>query len=138
MNFNENTSNELIEYGWRGKSIVLWDRGAARLLVEAADPLATAVLEASCAGPDALSAVVSDEDPAAVKAALGEVVAATRAFDADDAVGAMVLTGSENLRDVLAFPKTQRGQDLLMESPSAVARDQLDELSLRVVARKPS
>ena len=50
----------------------------------------------------------------------------------------MVLTGSENLRDVLAFPKTQRGQDLLMESPSAVARDQLDELSLRVVARKPS
>jgi len=49
----------------------------------------------------------------------------------------MVLTGSENLRDVLAFPKTQRGQDLLMESPSAVGRDQLDELSLRVVARKP-
>jgi len=50
----------------------------------------------------------------------------------------MVLTGSENLRDVLAFPKTQRGQDLLMESPSAVGRDQLEELSLRVVARKPA
>jgi aspartyl-tRNA synthetase len=50
----------------------------------------------------------------------------------------MVLTESENLRDVLAFPKTQRGQDLLMESPSSVTREQLDELSLRVVAPKPS
>lgn len=50
----------------------------------------------------------------------------------------MVLTGSENLRDVLAFPKTQRGQDLLMQSPSPVDREQLNELSLRVVARKPA
>lgn len=50
----------------------------------------------------------------------------------------MVLTGSENLRDVLAFPKTQRGQDLLMQSPSPIDREQLDELSLRVVARKPA
>ncbi|MCA9509574.1 MAG: aspartate--tRNA ligase [Myxococcales bacterium] len=48
---------------------------------------------------------------------------------------AMVLCGADNLRDVLAFPKTQRGQDLLMQSPSPVAREQLDELSLRVVAR---
>ena len=48
----------------------------------------------------------------------------------------MVLCGCENLREVVAFPKTQRGQDLLMESPSPVAREQLDELSLRVVAKK--
>ena len=48
---------------------------------------------------------------------------------------AMVLCGADNLRDVVAFPKTQRGQDLLMQSPSPVTRDQLDELSLRVVAR---
>jgi len=51
---------------------------------------------------------------------------------------AMVLCGADNLRDVLAFPKTQRGQDLLMQSPSPVTREQLDDLSLRVVARPKS
>ena len=44
----------------------------------------------------------------------------------------MKLVGVDNLRDVIAFPKTQRGQDLLMEAPSSVAPDQLDELSLRI------
>ena len=44
----------------------------------------------------------------------------------------MKLIGVDNLRDVIAFPKTQRGQDLLMAAPSPVAGDQLDELSLRV------
>jgi aspartyl-tRNA synthetase len=44
----------------------------------------------------------------------------------------MKLVGADNLRDVIAFPKTQRGQDLLMEAPSSVDPDQLDELSLRV------
>jgi len=48
----------------------------------------------------------------------------------------MVLCGAENLRDVIALPKTQRGQDLLMQNPSSVTRDQLDELSLRVVQAK--
>jgi aspartyl-tRNA synthetase len=45
---------------------------------------------------------------------------------------AMVLAGVESLRDVIAFPKTQRGQDLLMEAPAPVAEEQLDELHLRV------
>ena len=45
---------------------------------------------------------------------------------------AMVLVDTDNLRDVIAFPKTQRGQDLLMESPSEVTREQLEDLSLRV------
>ena len=44
----------------------------------------------------------------------------------------MKLIGVDNLRDVIAFPKTQRGQDLLMAAPSGVDADQLDELSLRV------
>ncbi len=50
----------------------------------------------------------------------------------------MLLAGADNLRDVIAFPKTQRGQDLLMDSPSPIARDQLDELHLRVRERKTS
>jgi aspartyl-tRNA synthetase len=48
----------------------------------------------------------------------------------------MVLAGAESLRDVIAFPKTQRGQDLLMDAPSPVERAQLEELSLRVVAER--
>ncbi len=45
---------------------------------------------------------------------------------------AMVLSRADSLRDVIAFPKTQRGQDLLMHAPSPVDSDQLDELSLRI------
>jgi aspartyl-tRNA synthetase len=45
---------------------------------------------------------------------------------------AMLLAGAESLRDVIAFPKTQRGQDLLMDAPSEVEPAQLDELRLRV------
>ncbi len=50
---------------------------------------------------------------------------------------AMVLAGAQSLRDVVAFPKTQRGQDLLMNAPSTVPTDQLDELSIRVRVAKP-
>ena len=45
---------------------------------------------------------------------------------------AMLLAGLDSLRDVIAFPKTQRGQDLLMDAPAAVEDAQLEELSLRV------
>jgi aspartyl-tRNA synthetase len=48
---------------------------------------------------------------------------------------AMLLAGADSLRDVIAFPKTQRGQDLLMGSPSEVERGQLDELGIRIAAR---
>jgi len=49
----------------------------------------------------------------------------------------MVLAKAESLRDVVAFPKTQRGQDLLMEAPSPVDPEQLDELSIRIRATAP-
>jgi len=43
----------------------------------------------------------------------------------------MLLTGTENIRDVIAFPKTQRGQCLLSDAPSEVNAKQLKELNLR-------
>jgi len=49
---------------------------------------------------------------------------------------AMVLAGCESLRDVIAFPKTQRGQDLLMGAPSPVDPRALEDLHLRIRAEK--
>jgi aspartyl-tRNA synthetase len=43
----------------------------------------------------------------------------------------MVLTGSDSIRDVIAFPKTQKATCPLTEAPSPVSRKQLTELSLR-------
>ena len=43
----------------------------------------------------------------------------------------MLLTGTDNIRDVIAFPKTQRGQCLLTDAPSEVDPNQLEELNLR-------
>jgi aspartyl-tRNA synthetase len=45
----------------------------------------------------------------------------------------MVLTGEENIREVIAFPKTQSAQDLLFQAPSPVSEEQLKELHLRLV-----
>ena len=42
----------------------------------------------------------------------------------------MMLSGSESLRDVVAFPKTQRAVCPMTDAPSAVSQDQLDELNL--------
>ncbi len=44
----------------------------------------------------------------------------------------MVLMKTTNIRDVIAFPKTQRGQDLMMESPSIATEEQLKELGLKI------
>ncbi len=43
----------------------------------------------------------------------------------------MLLTGTDNIKDVIAFPKTHRGQCLLSNAPSQVDQKQLDELNLR-------
>ena len=43
-----------------------------------------------------------------------------------------LMAGAEAIRDVIAFPKTQRGQDLLTGAPTEVPDKQLRELSIRV------
>jgi aspartyl-tRNA synthetase len=43
-----------------------------------------------------------------------------------------LMTGAESIRDVIAFPKTQRGQDLLVEAPSPVTEQQLRDLHIKV------
>jgi aspartyl-tRNA synthetase len=49
---------------------------------------------------------------------------------------AMLLAGEDNLREVIAFPKTQGATDLLFEAPSPVEQSQLDDLHLRIVEPK--
>ena len=43
----------------------------------------------------------------------------------------MIITGGRSIRDVIAFPKTQKATCPLTEAPAAVARKQLTELYLR-------
>jgi aspartyl-tRNA synthetase len=43
-----------------------------------------------------------------------------------------LMAGVESIREVIAFPKTQRGQDLMVEAPSAVTERQLRELHIRL------
>jgi len=51
----------------------------------------------------------------------------------------MAIVGTENIRDVVAFPKTQSHQDPMLGAPSSVDAKQLEELHIRVVPpNKPS
>ena len=47
----------------------------------------------------------------------------------------MTLAGTENIREVQAFPKTQTGYDPLLDAPATVDPKLLEELGLRVVAK---
>jgi len=45
---------------------------------------------------------------------------------------AMLLSGAHSLRDVIAFPKTQKGTDLMTDAPTPVSASQLDDLFIAV------
>ena len=45
---------------------------------------------------------------------------------------AMILCGTDAIRDVIAFPKTARATDLMADSPSDVQKEQLFELGIRL------
>ena len=45
----------------------------------------------------------------------------------------MLFAGLDNIRDCIAFPKTQRATDLMTEAPGAIDRKLLDELGIRLV-----
>ena len=45
----------------------------------------------------------------------------------------MLLAGADNIREVMAFPKTTSGSDLMSAAPSEVSEAQLKEVSLRLL-----
>lgn len=49
----------------------------------------------------------------------------------------MIFAGSDNIRDVVAFPKTQKASDLLTGAPAAVEPRQLRDIHIKIDAPKP-
>lgn len=48
----------------------------------------------------------------------------------------MILAGEKNIREVIAFPKTGDGRDLMMDAPSSVSEQQLKELKIEIEIKK--
>ena len=44
----------------------------------------------------------------------------------------MILADTENIRDVVAFPKTASAYDLMSEAPNVVDEKQLNELGIKI------
>lgn len=49
---------------------------------------------------------------------------------------AALFGGQDSIRDFIAFPKNNNGRDVMIDSPSVIANEQLDELNLKVVLPK--
>ncbi len=45
----------------------------------------------------------------------------------------MLITNSQNIREIIAFPKNKKARDLLMRAPSVVTKEQLDEVHIEVI-----
>ncbi len=50
----------------------------------------------------------------------------------------MLMNGTESIRDVIAYPKTQKGTDLMSDAPGSVGPNQLAELHIRTVGEPQS
>jgi aspartyl-tRNA synthetase len=50
----------------------------------------------------------------------------------------MLICGEQTIRDVMAFPKNNRGMDLMSQSPSDVDQRQLRELGIKLASEKKS
>ncbi|HPR30812.1 MAG TPA: aspartate--tRNA ligase [Prolixibacteraceae bacterium] len=48
-----------------------------------------------------------------------------------------MFAGLDSIRDVIAFPKNNSGRDVMMDAPSTISDDQLNELNLNVVIHEP-
>lgn len=49
---------------------------------------------------------------------------------------AAMFAGKDSIRDFIAFPKNNAGRDIMIDSPSTISKEQLDELGLQVIEKK--
>jgi len=48
-----------------------------------------------------------------------------------------ILCGSDSIRDVIAFPKNNAGKDTMIDAPSTISEEQLEELGLLIKQGNP-